>query len=240
MPGSGKPLRLVRIERGTALASAGPWPSSTPRGPRPPACSTKWCGATLHARNPAGLARDHGVLAPNARWRRAVVPPPAEEETGGAPLASAGRASAPASEVAALRRRQRPKYRAWGELRRRAFDADVLACPRCGGRMILIATIEDPAVITRILTHLGLSRDSGAPDRARPPPDIDGAEGNCPRKRRPLSRGRHRRRPAAAAIRPLHSLGPGLTRHLLTPPWLRNTPRASWGVWGKPEPVNTK
>jgi len=30
------------------------------------------------------------------------------------------------------------------------------ACPRCGGRMVVLATIEDPAVIRRILTHLGL------------------------------------------------------------------------------------
>ena len=39
---------------------------------------------------------------------------------------------------------------------RRAFDPDVLRCPRCAGRMQLIATIEDPAVIQRILAHLGL------------------------------------------------------------------------------------
>jgi hypothetical protein len=39
---------------------------------------------------------------------------------------------------------------------RRAFDLDILRCPRCAGRMPLIATIEDPAVIQRILAHLGL------------------------------------------------------------------------------------
>jgi len=32
---------------------------------------------------------------------------------------------------------------------------------RCGGRMTLLATIEDPAVIRRILTHLGLSVEAG-------------------------------------------------------------------------------
>jgi hypothetical protein len=60
---------------------------------------------------------------------------------------------------------------------RHAFEADVLACSQCGGRMVLIATIQDPVVITRILTHLGLSLDPGAPDPARPPPDIDGDAG---------------------------------------------------------------
>jgi hypothetical protein len=53
---------------------------------------------------------------------------------------------------------------------RRAFEADVLACPRCGGRMIVLATIDDPAVITRILTHLGLSLDPGEPVPGRAPP----------------------------------------------------------------------
>ena len=44
---------------------------------------------------------------------------------------------------------------------RRAFEADVLSCPRCGGRMTVLATIDDPAVIHRILTHLGLSTEVG-------------------------------------------------------------------------------
>jgi len=45
-----------------------------------------------------------------------------------------------------------------GDLMRRGFDLDVLACPRCGGRMRLLATIEDPQVIRKILAHLGLPR----------------------------------------------------------------------------------
>ena len=38
----------------------------------------------------------------------------------------------------------------------RAFDLNVLRCPRCAGRMELIATIDDRAVISRILAHLRL------------------------------------------------------------------------------------
>src|SRR5205823_3876263 len=57
--------------------------------------------------------------------------------------------------------RASPKYPAWAELMHRAFEADVLACPRCGGRMVVLATIEDPAVIRRILTHLGASMEPG-------------------------------------------------------------------------------
>ena len=49
---------------------------------------------------------------------------------------------------------------------------DVLACLRCGGRLTLIALIEDPAVIVNSLRHLGLPTDilEAQPARAPPPP----------------------------------------------------------------------
>jgi hypothetical protein len=34
---------------------------------------------------------------------------------------------------------------------RRAFEIDVLACPRCGGRLRLMATVEDPGAIRTVL-----------------------------------------------------------------------------------------
>jgi uncharacterized protein YbaR (Trm112 family) len=49
---------------------------------------------------------------------------------------------------------------------RRAFDIDVLACPRCGGRLRLIATVEDPDAIRAILAATAVSR--GQADRAPP------------------------------------------------------------------------
>ncbi|MFN8543379.1 MAG: transposase [Candidatus Binatia bacterium] len=51
----------------------------------------------------------------------------------------------------------------WAELLHRVFAVDVLACPRCGGRMRVIATIDDPPVVQRILTHLGILGDAGPP-----------------------------------------------------------------------------
>jgi uncharacterized protein YbaR (Trm112 family) len=42
----------------------------------------------------------------------------------------------------------------------RAFDLDVLACPRCGGRLRLIATVEeDPEAISAILAALAGPRE---------------------------------------------------------------------------------
>jgi hypothetical protein len=43
------------------------------------------------------------------------------------------------------------------------FDIDVERCA-CGGRLKIIAAIEKPVVIVRILTHLGLA--ARAPSRA--------------------------------------------------------------------------
>ena len=49
----------------------------------------------------------------------------------------------------------------------RAFELDVLACPRCGGRLRLIATLEDPREIRDVLDALALSTEPV--DRAPPP-----------------------------------------------------------------------
>lgn len=51
---------------------------------------------------------------------------------------------------------ERVRRLTWAHLMKRAFASDVLTCPRCGGEMRLIAVIEDPAVIEKVLTHLGL------------------------------------------------------------------------------------
>ena len=47
---------------------------------------------------------------------------------------------------------------------KRVFDIDIEHCPNCGGELKIIAAIEDPAVIVRILSHLGLP--ARAPPRA--------------------------------------------------------------------------
>ena len=52
----------------------------------------------------------------------------------------------------------------------RTFGVDVLACPRCGGRLRLTALIEQAAVIQRILRHLELPDAVPTPSPARAPP----------------------------------------------------------------------
>jgi hypothetical protein len=123
--------------------------------------------AALIPRPRINLVLYHGVLAPHARWRRRA----AAYEDSGVPQET------PAAESGARGVREfqsagpgKPRYRTWADLMRRAFELDVLACPRCGGRMRLIATIKDPRVIRRILAHLGLPTEPSDPCPSRPPP----------------------------------------------------------------------
>jgi hypothetical protein len=81
-----------------------------------------------------------GVLAPNAKLRREIVPSPPEQAT------------APACDHA----QGAPARLSWARLLKRVFDIDIEHCPNCGGSLKIIAAIEDPPVIVKILSHLGL------------------------------------------------------------------------------------
>jgi len=56
----------------------------------------------------------------------------------------------------------------WGWLLKRVFDIDIEHWPHCGGTLRIIAAIEDPAVIARILAHLGLPTRAPPRTPARP------------------------------------------------------------------------
>ena len=94
---------------------------------------------------------DHGVLAPHARWRAQVVAAGALPEI----AAAAPNLESDSGDDEALP--DQARHWAWANLMRRAFDIDVLACPRCGGRLRLLGTIEDPVAIRAILDSLAVS-----------------------------------------------------------------------------------
>jgi hypothetical protein len=50
----------------------------------------------------------------------------------------------------------------------RALHRVQLACGHCGGRLRLIATLHDPAVIRKILAHLALAHSGQSPGPAPP------------------------------------------------------------------------
>lgn len=89
------------------------------------------------------LTRYHGVFAPHSKLRAAVTPagrgkgkkPPAEEGT-----------DKPATP--------RDVAMSWARRLKRVFGIDIEACARCGGKLRVIASIEEPQVIAKILAHL--------------------------------------------------------------------------------------
>jgi hypothetical protein len=61
-------------------------------------------------------------------------------------------------------------YIDWATLMRRTFGVNVLVCEKCHGLMRIIALIDQPPVIKKILEHLGLPTEPPRPKPARPPP----------------------------------------------------------------------
>ena len=49
----------------------------------------------------------------------------------------------------------------WARRLKRVFGIEIEACARCGGKLAIIASIEEPEVIAQILAHL----QETAPDR---------------------------------------------------------------------------
>jgi hypothetical protein len=101
----------------------------------------------------------HGVLAPHARGRAQVVRYGRPEGDLNTPQVNANPRSAGT-----------PGAWTWATLMRRVFNVDVLACPRCGGRLRVIATVHDPLAIQAILAHLGRSLSPAPPGPAPPTP----------------------------------------------------------------------
>ena len=95
-----------------------------------------------------------GVLAPASPWRSRLAPQPpqaAASDEPGRPDHAGG-------------------YRPWAELLARTFAVDVLACPRCQGRMRLLALVKDPASIARHLATVGDATEVPRRSPGRGPP----------------------------------------------------------------------
>jgi Putative transposase len=116
--------------------------------------------AALIPRPAVNLLLYHGVLAPRARWRSQGV--------------SYGRPEPDlkAQEVdTSPRGAGTPRAWTWAALMRRVFALDVLACPRCGGPLRVIATIQDPLAVQPILAHLARTPAPQPPGPAHIGPD---------------------------------------------------------------------
>ena len=98
-----------------------------------------------------------GVLASASKLRARIAPTRATTPT------SADGMEAPEPP-------RRGRYRPWAELLKRTFGFDVLSCPRCQGRMRLLAMVTEPKSIARYLRSLGEPTDAPPRTPARGPP----------------------------------------------------------------------
>ena len=123
--------------------------------------------AVLTPRPRIHLILYHGVLAPRAAWRSLVVSRTEAAGPGGNETKVTHTSpDVPDGTGAPSCRAGSPR---WADLMRRTFGFDVLACPNCGGRLRLIALIEEASVMRRILRHLGLPTEIPEPRPARAP-----------------------------------------------------------------------
>lgn len=99
------------------------------------------------------LTRFAGVFAPHYKHRAMVVPKPKAE----------------LYEPKANEQPSKSRI-SWARLLKRVFNIDVETCLLCAGQMKIIAAIEDPPVIKKILEHLGLPSKPPMPWPARGPP----------------------------------------------------------------------
>jgi hypothetical protein len=112
--------------------------------------------AALVPKPRVNLTRYHGVFAPNSRYRARVT------------QAGRGKGATGQAPTEDRTRAQRRAAMSWAQRLKRVFRIDIETCVACGGAMRIIACIEDPAVIEKILAHLDAKAAAAQP--ARPPP----------------------------------------------------------------------
>jgi hypothetical protein len=107
----------------------------------------------------AHLVLYHGILAPHANWRAAVIP------TRDAPAPSENEALPENEEHGSRARRL-----SWAAPLKRVFGIDVLVCDRCGGPRKVVAFVTDPIELARICESHGVPSKPPRPAPARSPP----------------------------------------------------------------------
>lgn len=154
--------------------------------------------AVLVPRPFTNLIGYYGVFANRSRFRARLPRPPATLDPTAATPEHAHPPTAskrpPPADAAG-----RPRRLPWAVLLRRVLDVDALACPKCSTPMVVLAFLTDPAVVRKILEHLGLPADLPAPAPptcpfnepvacADPAPDPPFSDDDCPQQTAPTAR----------------------------------------------------
>ena len=138
------------------------------RSPRPP--PSRRARAARHAYRPCGASP--GRPAGRRRAGRSDTVPSGRSRdiraSRGPPVRRRGREAVPAMTVEDPSPPPAARRWSWPDLMRHTFAVDVLACPRCGSRMRVVATIEDPVVVRRFSPTSGSRPRCSRPGRRRP------------------------------------------------------------------------
>ncbi len=98
------------------------------------------------------LVRYCGVLAPNAKFRKRVIPGFTRAELKNKQESKTKDKQPLSDETPSLFKKS-----SWAKLLSRVFQIDIATCKHCKSEMILISAIKDPIVIKKILDHCGLN-----------------------------------------------------------------------------------
>jgi Putative transposase len=121
------------------------------------------------------MCRYHGVFAPASPLRglvlpRQLIPQPAAERNTHIVDGEHEHAEAALTKVRACKHGASASKQAWAALLKRVYKVDLLRCPRCHGKMQIIAALSEPSVVARVLAHLDLPTTLPQPAPARAPP----------------------------------------------------------------------
>jgi ribosomal protein S27AE len=98
-----------------------------------------------------------------------VIPPPSLATAASPPTEDVSRSLPMAKQPKPRQASHRCGYIPWQRLMRQ-LGIDVETCPRCGGKMKVIALVRDAQGIARYLRHLGLPTEEPSMAPARGPP----------------------------------------------------------------------
>jgi hypothetical protein len=115
--------------------------------------------AALVPKPRVNLTRFHGVFAPNSKHRAQIIPNKAKK-------------SKPQKKNTST---EKHKPMTWAQRLKRVFGIDIETGSLCGGVVKIIASIEDPVVIAKILSHLNtinIEMDKVLLPESRAPPQF--------------------------------------------------------------------
>jgi hypothetical protein len=114
-----------------------------------------------------------GILGPAAKDRAKVVPAPPEPGGPGGDPAGTNKAGEGEPRDIDITKMPRASHLPWALLLKRVFMTDALTCPKCTGRMTIVAAVTKPEAMRKILDHLGIASEAPRQTAARPPPQSE-------------------------------------------------------------------